>query len=139
MALSAFGDKSAPPDERAVERVLGKAYPAWSALIAAVGERIDPLSGVWGFTSANAGWGLRLRHKERVILHMTPQEDRFLVSFALGEKAAAAAHQARWPPQILETIDSAPRYAEGRGVRFEVTSRRLVPSLAALARLKLEN
>ncbi len=44
-----------------------------------------------GFTAASTGWGLRVRYKERVILYMTPQQNQFLVSIVLGEKAVAAA------------------------------------------------
>ena len=139
MALSALADKSHEPTEQELRAVLGKAYGAWSRLIEAIGGRLAPLSQVWGFTSKSTGWGLRLRHKERVILYMTPQPGQFLVSFALGEKAAAAAHARQLPPAILKAIDAAPRYAEGRGVRFEVSKASQLPALTALAQIKHEN
>jgi hypothetical protein len=70
---------------------------------------------------------------------MTPQIGKFLVSFALGERAVAAAKLGKLPPTLLEAIDAAPRYAEGRGVRIEVSSRRQVAGLALLAEIKSEN
>jgi hypothetical protein len=139
MALSAFVDKSREPTDRDLREVLGKSYAVWTGLVAAVEKRVQPLSTAWGFTAKSTGWGLRLRHGDRVILYMTPQSGRFLVSFALGEKAVVAARAAKLPAALLGAIDAAPRYAEGRGVRIEVSKRDQVPALAALARIKLES
>lgn len=136
MAISAFDDKTHRPTDEDLRSVLGTSHGAWGALIAAVSSRIPAITELWGFTSKTTGWGLRLRHGERVILYMTPQTGRFLVSFALGEKAAAAAHAAKLPKALLAALDAAPRYAEGRGLRLEVQDARLVPALATLAAIK---
>jgi Protein of unknown function (DUF3788) len=136
MALSAFIDKSHPPTDDDLRPVLGRAHEAWARLIELVTARIDQILPVWGFTSEVTGWGLRLKRKGRVILYMTPRKGHFLVSFALGEKAVAAAHAKRLPASVLKTIDSSPRYAEGRGVRFEVQHSREVSALATLAKIK---
>jgi hypothetical protein len=138
MALSAFDDKSRKPTDRQLREVLAKSYAVWTGLISAVEKHTRPLDTVWGFTSKKAGWGIRLRHGDRVILYMTPQTGRFLVSFALGEKAVAAARAEKLPKALLDAIDAAPRYVEGRGVRIEVSKRDQIPALAALARIKVE-
>jgi len=139
MTLSALTDKSREPTDKDLRKVLGKAYEPWAQLVAAVGERINPISQLWAFSSQTTSWGLRLRHKERVILYMKPQPGQFLVSFALGEKAVAAAHRLELPAALLKAIDAAPRYAEGRGVRFEVSKSAQVLPLAALAQIKQQN
>lgn len=139
MTLSALTDKSHEPTDDDVRAVLGKAHEVWTHLIDSVAERIGPVDQTWGFTSKSTGWGLRLRLKDRVILYMTPQTEKFLVSFALGERAVADAKLRKLSPTLLKAIDAAPRYAEGRGVRIEVTSGRQVAALAALAGIKSEN
>jgi hypothetical protein len=139
MPLSALTDKSHEPTEEDLRGVLGKSYEVWTRLIDAVAEQIGPVSQTWGFTSKSTGWGLRLRQKDRIILYMTPQTGKFLASFALGEKAVAAAKLVKLPSELLVAIDAAPRYAEGRGVRIEVCSKRQVPDLAILAKIKSEN
>jgi len=58
------------------------------------------------------------------------------VSFALGEKAVAAARAHKLPAAVLKAIESAPKYAEGRGVRLEVRQAREVSALATLAEIK---
>lgn len=139
MALSAFGEKSRAPSDDDLRAVLGRAYAPWRRLLALVAERVSPVTEVWAFTSASTGWGLRIRHEDRVILYMTPQQNQFLVSFVLGERAVAAAHAARLSATILEAVAAAPRYAEGRGVRITVTSGRQLSALATLAQIKRQN
>ena len=139
MPLSALTDKSHEPTDDMVRDVLGKAYEVWNDLIDLVEERIGTVSQVWGYTSKTTGWGLRLKQKDRVILYMTPQTGKFLVSFALGEKAVAEAKRAKLSPTLLTAIDNAPRYAEGRGLRVEVLRKRQVRDLATLAGVKCEN
>ena len=139
MALSVFADKAHPPTEDELRGALGGAYAAWSALQAEVSARVPGIAGVWGFTSKSTGWGLRLRHKERVIVYMTPCAGHFLVSLALGEKAIAQALAAGLPDEVIEAIDAAPRYAEGRGFRVAVDRTGQVAALAVLALAKHEN
>ena len=139
MPLSALTDKSHEPTDDEVRQALGNAYEVWTHLIDAVAEQIGPVSPTWGFTSKSTGWGLRIRQKDRIILYMTPQTGKFLASFALGERAVAAAKVLKLPSALLEAIDAAPRYAEGRGVRLEVTAKRQIPGLALLAKIKFDN
>src|SRR5512140_1473741 len=114
VALSAFSEKAHPPTDEDLEAKLGAAHAAWGQLIDLVSTRIPQVTTVWGFTSKSTGWGLRLRHKDRVLLYMTPGEGHFLVSFALGERAVQEARAAKLPKALLAAIDAAPRYAEGR-------------------------
>jgi hypothetical protein len=139
VTLSAFSDKSHQPSDADLRKVLGKAYQPWAHLIAAIAERIAPLTQVWGFTSSKTGWGLRLRHEQRVILYMTPQCDQFLVSLVLGEKAVAAAQAQELPAAMLKSIEEAPKYAEGRAFRVAVTRNSQIAPLAALALVKHQN
>jgi hypothetical protein len=48
-----------------------------------------------------------------------------------------AAHESNLPAEILEVIDNAPRYAEGRGVRFEVRNAKDVRNVEKVAITKM--
>jgi uncharacterized protein DUF3788 len=136
MTLSAFGEKARRPTDDELRAALGKAYGPWIKFLGLVTDRIDSSAAVWKF---GTGWSLRVLHKDRVLVYLIPQRDQFLVSFALGEKAVAAAHAARLSAAILRIIDEAPRYAEGRGVRIPVRGSRQLTTLARLAEIKREN
>ncbi len=139
MALSIFDDKGHPPKEADLKEVLGKTYKLWCTLRDHVVEEYSPISPEWGYASKSTGWGLRLKGEKRAVLYMTPCEGYFLASFALGEKAVAAAHAAKLPDCVLDIIDKAPKYAEGRGVRLEVRTAKDVESIKKLAVIKMAN
>lgn len=139
MALSIFDDKALPPREADLKQALGKTFKLWCDLRDHVVKEYAPISPEWGYASKSTGWGLRLKGEKRAVLYMTPCEGYFLASFALGEKAVAAAHAAKLPDPVLEVIDRAPKYAEGRGVRLEVQTSKGVDSIKKLAAIKMAN
>jgi hypothetical protein len=139
VALSIFDDKSNPPTDVDLESALKGSFVFWNELKEQIASGFTPLTFEWGFTSKSTGWGLRLKHKERIILYMTPCEGHFLASFALGEKAVKAAHGANLPSSVLKIIDSAKKYAEGRGIRLKVTSARDVRNIEELAVIKMSS
>ena len=55
------------------------------------------------------------------------------------EKAVKAAHAAGLPKTVLTAIDKAPKYAEGRGVRFEVRTKKDLEGIRELAAIKMSN
>jgi hypothetical protein len=139
MALSAFDDKDAKPEASELKRVLGRASTHWDKLIAHVATEYAPLEETWMFSGAKWGWSLRLKQKKRAVLYMTPCKGHFLVGFALGEKAVKAAHSCTLPESVLTVIDEAKKYAEGRGVRLEIRSRKDVDAAKQLAAIKMAN
>ena len=139
MALSAFDDKAHEPQSIELDDVLGNAAELWTQLISRVRLEFDPLAEDWGFSGKKWGWALRLKNKKRAVLYMTPSSGFFLVGFALGEKAVAAAHRSALPQSVLDCIDNSQRYAEGRAVRLEVRSDHDVDNVLEIARIKMAN
>ena len=138
MALSFFDDKSTPPTDPALDAALGATRDLWRDLKKRIALRFPPIDEVWGFASKSTGWGLRLKQGERTILYMTPCEGYFLASFALGEKAVKVAQDSKLPRAVLNVIDRAPRYAEGRGVRLEIRKARDLAAIETLALAKMQ-
>jgi hypothetical protein len=137
MALSALADKLKPPQPQDLAVTLGKTFVFWNELKAIIDAKFGPVSFEWGFTSKTTSWGIRAKTDKRTILYMTPREGYFLASFALGEKAVKTAHESDLPASVLKIIDSARKYAEGRGVRLEVRNARDVRNVEKLATIKM--
>jgi len=137
MALSIFDDESKPPKDAELAIALKDTFLFWNELKKLIALRFNPLSTEWGYSSKTTGWGMRLKNKDRTVLYMTPCEGYFLASFALGEKAVNAAHQDALPASVLKVIDSATKYAEGRGVRLEVRNGRDLRNVEKLAAIKM--
>lgn len=136
MALSVFDDRKVPPTERALQKALGKSWAAWAVLRDALARECAPLQEEWSFAGAKYGWSLRLKRRQRAIVYLTPCAGHFLASFALGEKACAAARGEKLPARVLQVIDAAPRYAEGRGVRIPVRTQKEAEAIRQLAAIK---
>jgi hypothetical protein len=80
-----------------------------------------------------------LQSKKRNIVYLSPRAGSFLASFALGDKAVAAARKSNLPPHVLKIVNAAKRYAEGAAVRIEVRAAKDVDVVKTLAKIKLEN
>ena len=135
--VNAFIGQKTKPTQVKVEAALGKAFVLWKKLISNLGEcGIEAQE--WGSYSVKAGWSLRLKRGDRVIVYCVPCRDTFWVSFALGTKAIEAARKAKLPSRIEDVIGAARKYAEGTAVRFEVAAAD-VDVVKKLVRAKIEN
>jgi len=139
MAFSALDDKAREPSDADVAEVLGDASHLWTDLKALMASQFDPLAEDWTFSGKRWGWSLRLKHKKRAVLYMTPSTGFLYAGFALGEKAVAAAHVSDLPQSLLEIIDGSQKYAEGRAVRLEVRSAADLDHVTNLAAIKMAN
>lgn len=139
MPLSCFTDRNAPPDAAAVREALGKLDSSWRELIRRIEQVCPSLTQTWRFTSKSTGWGMRLMQGDRILVYMTPARGHFLVSFVLGEKAVQAIRRAGVSQRIARVIEESPKYAEGRGVRFKVSSGDEIEGLETIAALKAAN
>ena len=131
----AFNDPSVPPADRDLARALGAAHPLWRRFTDDLRAACGPLVDQWSFSKA-FGWTLRLKQPTRVLVYLTPGPSHFLASFVLGERACQAIREADVPPGILEMIDAAPRYAEGRGVRIPVRTKADLGAVLKIASIK---
>jgi len=137
MALSAFADKAVPPEEQALAQALGPARQSWYELLTQLASALPGLSRQWRYGGRTVGWGLRVQQGARTVLSLVPGDGCFPASLALGEQAVRAAHDRALPPIVLDAIDTAPRYAEGRGVRIAVRGVDELPAIQELALIKL--
>ena len=126
--MNAFIGKPDAPSESELEAELGGAKALWDRLRTYV-----ELPGEWHSYSKKAGWSMRLRSGNRNIVDLIPARGGFDVSFALGDRAVAAARK-----QGLSTfVDGAKRYAEGTAVRFAINSAADLATVKKLVEIKL--
>ena len=136
--LNAFAGKADAPDDHELMLALGAANALWDKLVGDL-ERMHGLNPQWGSSSPKAGWSLRLKQKDRIILYLIPMRGSFQVSLVLGDKAVKAAIQSKLPQRVLKTIADAKRYAEGTGIRLAVTAPEDLVAIEQLAQIKIDN
>ncbi|MCK5148933.1 DUF3788 domain-containing protein [bacterium] len=138
MALSALDDKSVEPNDEIVAEVLGfDSLQLWLDIRLHIAETYPPMTVEWNFPGAKYGWSCRLVQRKRCIIYLIPQEGHFLAAFVFGEKALELVRKAGIPDALLEELENARKYAEGRGIRFPVRTRSDVETVKKLATCKM--
>ncbi|MGC1449019.1 MAG: DUF3788 family protein [Candidatus Sulfotelmatobacter sp.] len=139
MLRNAFVGQAKRPTERELASELELADALWRGLVADLKRDLILDAEEWNSYSVKAGWSLRLQSKKRNIVYLSPGAGCFLASFALGDKAVAAARTSALPSDIVKIIDEAKRYPEGTAVRIEVHDATDASIVKTLARIKIEN
>jgi len=135
---NAFVGKKSQPTTHEIKAALGPAAVPWDELIAWL-TGLGLHCNEWQSISPKYGWSLRPKLKERTILYMGPCESCFRVSFALSDKAVAAARASNLPKDLISEIAGARRYAEGTGVRIIVKKSGDLAPVRKLAEIKLSS
>jgi hypothetical protein len=135
----AFVDKAKKPTAGTVAARLGRTNDLWLKMKDVISAQHAPVIEEWVFGGKNYGWSLRLKHRKRAVLYLTPCEGYFRAGLALGDRAARAAAEAGLPASALALIENAPRFAEGRAIRIEVRRAADVRLVAGLAAIKMAN
>ena len=136
---NAFVGQAAAPTEEALKAALGSAKKAlWDRLAGELATSFD-LTAEWTSYSRKAGWSMRLKSGKRNIVYFSPAKKAIRVSFALGAKAVQEARASKLPAAVIAALDAAPVYAEGTGLRWEITSAKDVPVVKTLTGIKIAN
>lgn len=139
MAESVFEDRATEPTSSELHKSLGKAATLLMDLEKQLAAEHGDLTREWKFYGKRAGWTLALGHGGRRILHLIPQSGAFTVVFTLGKRAVVACQESALPPDILSALETARDYAEGRSIRFDISTAEDVRTATLLAASKMAN
>lgn len=139
MSSSALDDKLKLPDENSIAAVLGETAPLWLHIKDRIREEYGDCVEEWKFYNQKSGWIMKLRRKKRNLFFFVPLHGLFRISFAMGDKAVAAAEKSDLPQDIIETLRNSRRYAEGRGIQIEVRSAEDAENVLKLVEVKINN
>jgi hypothetical protein len=128
--------KVKPPTDAELRAVLGSADVLWSGIVNAVEDLASPLDTEWKPSKTEFGRMCLLQHKKRTLLYLTPEKEKIRVAIVLGERAYGLAMASSLPAAIKKMFSEARAYAEGRGIRFVVSSASDVSTVKKLAELK---
>jgi hypothetical protein len=133
---SSLTDKRRPPDDAALNAVLGVARRAWDAILAELAPRTG-LTSQWKFYAGGHGWQLQVRDRKSTVLYLIPGDGSFVAAMALNDAAVGTLPDSGMPANVIRAIQAAKPAMEGRPARIEVTGARQVPTVKALLALKL--
>jgi hypothetical protein len=137
IATNAFIGESQAPTGQQLSAALGAAKALWDRVLMELADELRISGCEWSSYSLKAGWSLRVKHGDRVILYLAPVQGSFRASFALGDKAVQAALASSLPQPVIEIIRGAKKYAEGTAVRIEVRGKADIEVIKKLAKAKI--
>jgi hypothetical protein len=124
------------PTEEELANVLGSAAVLWYGIVHAVEETFAPIDRQWKPSKTEFGRMCLLQHKKRTLLYMTPDKEKIRIAIVLGERAYGLAMASSLPVAIKRMLLEARPYAEGRGIRFPVSSLSDIPMITTLVEIK---
>jgi hypothetical protein len=139
MLANAFIGSTHQPTESELETALGSSLPVWHRLLERLAEELNLTTREWNSYSPKAGWSLRIKHKKRNIVYLSPRPGEFMVLFILGERALAALRNIRLPDHIRKAVDAGEKYPEGTGIRILMRGLRGVEAITKIAAVKMMN
>ena len=139
MNSNAFINHPAQPTDRELSAALGSSRELWDRIRAELASELGVSGEEWNSYSLKAGWALRLKHKSRNMVYLSPCQGYFRVAFILGDKAMKAARATKLPKNVLKIFDEATRYPEGTAIRFDVKLVKHVELAKKLAEIKIAN
>lgn len=128
--------KAKSPTVAELKLVLGSAHSLWSDIFHVVEAVASPLDVQWRPSKSEFGRICLLQHKKRTLLYLTPETGKVKVGMVLGERAYGVALASSIPAGIKKMFSEAKPYAEGRGIRFTVSSPKDVSTIKKLMKIK---
>lgn len=134
MAQNVFQDKIPKPTSARLAKALGARSKYFDEL-----KRHIPgqFTEEWKYYGKTLGWGLKVLLENRNLFFLGARKGYFSLGFILGDKAVAAAQKSTLSPDLKQQLLEAKKYAEGRGVRFDVKSRHALEQAKILIDIKL--
>lgn len=134
---NAFVGKLTQPSAAEITSALGPSVDAWKELVGWLETELGLTGQEWTSSGRKYGWTLRLKFKKRNILYLGPCDGCFRAALVLGDRAVEAARQSNPSKSLIKTLDEAPRYPEGTGIRLMVKGSKDLAPIRKLALIKL--
>lgn len=132
-----FAEQAQEPTTAMLAQALGRTLRHWQRILEETHGDHGGLVDTWMFYGPKSGWTLKVAGKKRAVLWMSPRKGRFLASLALRDDAVAALRETKLPAALVEEIEGAEAWPEGRAARVMVTNLDHVRWVRMLVRAKL--
>ena len=135
--ISIFMDKAIEPTDKDLAEKLASTYVLWQRIYDLVLDKYPKGVSEWNYPGKKYGWSFRIKDKKRAIVYLLPREGYFKVAFVFGQKATDVIMESDISDIIKTELAQARKYAEGRGINFDITNESLLGDVERLVEVKL--
>jgi hypothetical protein len=132
-----FTDKRVIPDTKTLEGTWGNTFSLWLRLEEYTCKKYPQAIKEWNYPGEKYGWSYRIKDKKRVIIYLLPRNNFFKVGMVFGQKAFEEIMKSQVSEKIKGELQAAKVYAEGRGIRIDVKSEKVIEDIRVLIDIKL--
>lgn len=119
MTTAYFDQKEVIPDESKLKKALGELHSAYKEVL----ELTETYGHEWKYYGKKIGWQLKVTHKGKALLYLTPLEKSFRIGFGVRENERERLLNSNLPPKTKEELATAKKYPEGYPLRLEIKSK----------------
>lgn len=135
--ISIFTDKKIVPKESDLAEILGQTHKLWISICEYTISKYPDGKQEWNFPGQKYGWSFRIKDKKRTIIYLLPRKHFFKVAFVFGDKAVNEIMLSYISDDIKNELSIAKKYAEGRGIRIEISNENQIQDIEKLIDIKL--
>lgn len=137
MSDNQFKIKNESPTEARIKETLKDKYSILKDIRHFVQQNIGETSEEWKYYGAKNGWVLKTFLKKRNLFFIGIYEGYFLISFVFGDKAVTTIMESSVSEETKIILSKARKYAEGRGISFEVFDEKHLDDIQKLVKIKV--
>jgi hypothetical protein len=137
MSENIFKIKDEPPGEETIKNKLKEKYLLLVAIRKFIRKNIGETNEEWKYYGVKNGWILKTFLKKRNLFFIIIYDDHFRVSFVFGDKAVNSIVKSNVADETKKSLKEARKYAEGRGISFEVYDNKQFDDIQKLIKIKV--
>ncbi len=127
------------PCETDLVSVLEEAYPLWHKLNNEISRTYGEIYPEWKFYSQKSGWTRKTMLGNRNLFFFKPCEKYFRIIFVFGDNAVRMIEESTLPKSIKKEIRESKKYAEGRGLTWEIKADKDLSIAMKLIEIKIKS
>ena len=132
-------DKKCTPTNQDLIKTLGSTSSIWESLVNTTRILYPKAMEEWNYSGEKYGWSFRIKDKKRAIIYLLPQDNFFKVSMVFGQKATDIILNSTISDDIKTDLKNTKVYAEGRGLRIDVSNTSSLKDIEELIKIKIAN
>ena len=120
MEKPCLNDKEEFPDDKVLNRCLGKVKNTWDSFIEFINESYPSFSGQWRYYKDGKSWLYKITKKKKTICWVSVYSNKFKTTFYFPDKAEDLITTSKLRKQYIDQFVHGKRYGKIRGITVDV-------------------
>lgn len=120
MEKPCLNNKDEYPDDKVLNRYLGKVKDVWDSFINFIDESYPSFSGQWRYYNDGKNWLYKLTKKKKTISWISVYHNKFKTTFYFPDRAEELIKASKLNKKYIDRFVNGKRYGKTRGITIEI-------------------